>query len=233
MDSFFISGTDTGIGKTLISAMLLLASGGRYWKPVQSGTIEGTDTETVRKLTGLGDGHYEKESYMLEQPLSPHLSAQIDNNHIHIGTILADYENIQTRGRKHANADTDAVADTIDYNSLPLKSLIIEGAGGLLVPLNENDLVIDLIAEIGIPVILTSRSTLGTINHTLLSLEALRSRNVPVAGVVMSGPFNPENKKAIETYGRVKVLAEIPVLSEIVKPDLLLFGSRMLDALRT
>ena len=227
MDGFFISGTDTGIGKTLISAMLLLASGGRYWKPVQSGTIEGTDTETVRKLTGLGDGHFEKESYMLEQPLSPHLSAQIDNKHIDIRSIIADFEKIQTRGRQHANADT------IDYIPLPLKTLIIEGAGGLLVPLNENNLVIDLIAEIGIPVILTSRSTLGTINHTLLSLEALRSRHVPVAGVVMSGPFNPENKKAIETYGRVKVLTEIPVLAEIDKPDLLLYGSRMMDALRT
>jgi dethiobiotin synthetase len=231
MDSFFISGTDTGIGKTLISAMLLLASGGRYWKPVQSGTIDGTDTETVRKLTGLGVGHFEKESYMLEQPLSPHLSAQIDNIHIDIATILADYEKIQTRGRQHANADSDA--DTIDYKSLPIKSIIIEGAGGLLVPLNENNLVIDLITEIGLPVILTSRSTLGTINHTLLSLEALRSRHVPVAGVVMSGPFTPENKKAIETYGRVKVLAEIPVLAEIDKPDLLLYGSLMMDALRT
>jgi dethiobiotin synthetase len=226
MNGFFISGTDTGIGKTVISAMLLLASGGRYWKPVQSGTIDGTDTETVRKLTGLGDAYFEQESYILEQPLSPHLSAQLDNKQIDIGSIIVHFEKIQIRSRQIAKPEINI------YDLHPPKPIIIEGAGGLLVPLNEGNLVIDLIAEIGLPVILISRSTLGTINHTLLSLEALRSRHLPVAGVVMNGPVNPENKKAIETYGRVKVLSEIPVLSEINKLDLLLYGSRMMDELR-
>lgn len=226
MNGFFISGTDTGIGKTLISAMLLMATRGRYWKPVQSGIEGGTDTETVRKLTLLDDAHFERESYKLEKPLSPHLSSRLENIRIDIGRIISDFDDIKARNDIHIRSDS------IKYNVLTPNLLIIEGAGGLLVPLNESDLIIDLIIKLGFPVILVSRSTLGTINHTLLSLEALYARNIPVAGVIMSGPENTENKKAIETYGRVKVLAGIPVLENMVKEDLMLYGSRIAEALR-
>ena len=226
MNGYFISGTDTGIGKTLISAMLLTATRGRYWKPVQSGIADGTDTKTVSKLTGLGDMHFEPESYVLEQPLSPHLSSRLDNIRIETVRIIEDFQEIKARKQM------PFTSDTINYHEFSPNLLIIEGAGGLLVPLNENDLVIDLIMEFGFPVVLVCRSTLGTINHTLLSLEALKSRNIPVAGVVMSGPENTENRKAVETYGRVRVLAEIPVLGDLVNQDLLLYGSRIAESLR-
>jgi dethiobiotin synthetase len=225
MNGFFISGTDTGIGKTLISAMLLMATAGRYWKPVQSGIADGTDTDTVRKLTGFGDVHFEPESYVLKQPLSPHHSARLDDTSIDTGRIIADFEDI--KARKHIINSSDIINNYEFHHNL----LIIEGAGGLLVPLNENDLVIDLITELGFPVILVCRSTLGTINHTLLSLEALNIRKLPVAGVVMSGPVNIENRRAIENYGRVRVLAEIPVLGNMVKHDLMLYGSRIAESL--
>lgn len=230
MNGYFISGTDTGIGKTLISAMLLLATRGRYWKPVQSGIADGTDTETVRKLTELADEHFEPESYVLEQPLSPHLSSRLDNIRIDTGEIIADFEKLKTRKQATTNTEIN------NYKELSPNTLIIEGAGGLLVPLNEKDLIIDLITKLGFPVVLVSRSTLGTINHTLLSLEALKSRNIPLAGIVMSGPENTENRLAVEaygkTYGRVRVLAEIPVLEGFSKQDLLHYGKRIAESLR-
>lgn len=226
MNGYFISGTDTGIGKTLISAMLLLATRGRYWKPVQSGIEGGTDTETVRKLTGLDVAHFEPESYILEQPLSPHLSSRLEDIRIDTGRIISDFDDIKARNDIHIRSDT------INYNVFSPNLLIIEGAGGLLVPLNESDLIIDLITELGFPVVMVCRSTLGTINHTLLSLEALYARNIPVAGVIMSGPENIENRKAIETYGRVNVLAGIPVLENMDKQHLMLYGSRIAESLR-
>ncbi|MFU8861534.1 MAG: dethiobiotin synthase [Cyclonatronaceae bacterium] len=224
MNGFFISGTDTGTGKTLISAMLLMATRGRYWKPVQSGILNGTDTDTVRKLTGLGDMHFEAESYMLKQPLSPHHSSRLDNIRIETGRLIEDFKKIKTRVK-----NPDTLFNIVNNTS---KLLIIEGAGGLLVPLNDHEFVIDFARELDFPVILVSRSTLGTINHTLLSLEALKSRNITVAGVVMSGPENSGNRTAIETFGRVKVLAEIPVLENLTKQDLILFGTRIIESLR-
>lgn len=226
MNGYFISGTDTGIGKTLISAMLLMATRGRYWKPVQSGIEGGTDTETVRKLTELDDAHFERESYILEQPLSPHLSSRLENIRIDTGRIISDFDAIKARNDIHIRSDI------INSNVFSPNLLIIEGAGGLLVPLNESELIIDLITELGFPVVMVCRSTLGTINHTLLSLEALYARNIAVAGVIMSGPENIENRKAIESYGRVNVLAWIPVLDNMVKQDLMLYGSRIAEALR-
>jgi dethiobiotin synthetase len=226
MNGYFISGTDTGIGKTLIAAMLLLATRGRYWKPVQSGNEGGTDTETVRKLTGLADEHFEGESYTLEQPLSPHLASRLDKIRIETGKIIADFDEYKTRGQRIIRSEA------INNYSYSPNFLIIEGAGGLMVPLNEKNLIIDLIKKLGFPVVLVSRSTLGTINHTLLSLEALKSRKIPIAGIVMSGPENTENRIAIETYGRVKVLAEIPVLGDLVKADLMHYGNRIAESLR-
>jgi len=185
----FVSGTDTGIGKTVVSAMMTLGQSATYWKPIQSGLEEETDTEFVRRVTGLSDEHFMPERFRLQEPLSPHASAEIDG-----------------------------VTISLDDFQLPeagTNNLVVEGAGGLLVPLNDNDMIIDLLERFQLPVLLVSRSELGTLNHTFLSLEALRSREIPVLGVVMNGPKNESNKKAIEKYGNVEVIGEINTIETL------------------
>jgi dethiobiotin synthetase len=194
-DKFFVTGTDTGIGKTLVSAMLTVGLHADYWKPVQSGLDEKmTDTQRVKKWTKLDDSHFHKETYMLSEPLSPHASAAIDG-------VTIQMSNFQLPEPRH------------EY-------LIVEGAGGLMVPLNDQDMIIGLIKMLKLPVLLVARSSLGTINHTLLSLEQLRRYNIPVLGVVLNGPDNPGNTEAIEKYGDVNVFGTVRPLDEINKETL-------------
>lgn len=188
-DTFFVTGTDTGIGKTLVSAILTAGLKATYWKPVQSGLEEETDTQAVRRMTGLPDTHFKPETYRLNEPLSPHASAAIDGV-----SIRMDAFSVPTADTRH---------------------LIIEGAGGVLVPLNERALIIDLMARLSVPALVVARSGLGTLNHTLLTLEALRRRDIPVMGVVMNGPQNTSNREALEHYGQTEILAELPVMNRM------------------
>ena len=188
---FFVTGTDTDVGKTVISAMLTLGLNASYWKPIQSGTTPCTDTQWVKKMTQLPESHFFSESYCLSQPLSPHASAMLDNVRIDLDKI---------------------VMPTLANDS---SHLVVEGAGGILVPLNENDLVIDLIKKLNIPVLVVCRSGLGTINHTILTLQHLRMHAIPILGVVMNGPKNEGNRKAITHYGQVNVLAEIEPIQDM------------------
>ena len=194
-DRLFIAGTDTGVGKTLVSAILMVGLNGTYWKPVQSGLEDITDTEWIRQNTGLPEKHFRTETYRLTRALSPHLSAMYDRKRI-------DLEKFRV-----------PEAGKSGY-------LIIEVAGGVMVPLNEECFMLDLIKKISIPVLLVAASTLGTINHTLLSLEQLYRHGVDVFGVVMNGPLNPENRRAIEYYGKTKVIAEIEPLVSISQESL-------------
>lgn len=187
--SFFVTGTDTGIGKTVVSAMLTKALKGTYWKPIQAGLDEETDTEFVRRTTGLPERHIKPERYRLQTPMSPHGAAEIDG----VTIEMEDFE--------LPECSTD--------------NLIVEGAGGLLVPFNEQDMIIDLIEYLRLPVLLVARSTLGTLNHTFLSLEALRSRDIPILGVVLNGPRHESNRKAIEHYGDIEIVAEIEPMEEM------------------
>ena len=185
----FITGTDTGIGKSVVSALMTAGLSATYWKPIQSGLQEETDTEFVQRVTGLPQVHFIEERYRLNEPLSPHASAAIDGVSISLSDFtLPEYE-------------TD--------------HLIVEGAGGLMVPLNNEAMIIDLIKLLGIPVLLVARSELGTLNHTFLSLEALRSRDIPILGVIMDGPKNESNRSAIEKYGKVEVIGEIEKIPEL------------------
>lgn len=186
-DQFFVSGTDTGIGKTVVSAILTKGLNATYWKPVQSGLEEMTDTEVVRELTQLPGDYFIPETYRLTEPMSPHASAAIDGVEI----------------------------DMNNFRLPDASPLVVEGAGGLIVPLNEDSLVIDLIEQLELPVLLVARSGLGTLNHTLLSIEALRRRDIPILGVVMNGPIHDSNRKAIEHYGEVEIIAEIEPLDEL------------------
>ncbi|MDR8392324.1 dethiobiotin synthase [Aliifodinibius sp. S!AR15-10] len=187
--SLFVTGTDTGIGKTVVSAMLTQALSATYWKPIQSGLEEETDTQFVKRVTELPDSQFVKERFQLTEPLSPHASAAIDGVEIKMNDF------------KLPEFDTE--------------NLIVEGAGGLMVPMNGKDMIIDLISYLDLPALLVSRSELGTLNHTFLSLEAMRERDIEILGVVMNGPKNESNRKAIEKYGNIDVLAEIPSMNEL------------------
>jgi dethiobiotin synthetase len=183
----FITGTGTDVGKTILAAILMAGLRGVYWKPVQSGLETATDTQWIQQATGLPEHHFHPERHRLRRPLSPHASAALDEVRIE----LADFRAPDPEPRDH---------------------LIVEGAGGVLVPLNDRHFMLDLIFQLGLPVLLVASSRLGTINHTLLTMNALRSRRVPVIGVVLNGPLDESNRVAIEHYGQIPVVAEIEPL---------------------
>ena len=188
-----VTGTDTGIGKTVFSAALTDALGACYWKPIQSGIDEETDSETVLRLGRIPYQCILPEAWRLKTPVSPHLSAEID-------TVTLDPYALEP-------PDTN----------LPL---IIEGAGGLLVPLTRHETFADVFARWQIPVVLCARTGLGTINHTLLSLEAMRRRLIPVFGVAFIGDAHPDTQRIIEEMGDVHILGRLPRL-EPLTPDTL------------
>ena len=196
MKGFFVTGTDTGIGKTVVSAALMCALGEQrkicYWKPIQTGIEEDNDTLTVKNLAKLSADEIFDLGFRLEKPLSPHLSARLANVEITVDKVLKFIENAEKE-----------------------KFYIVEGAGGVLVPLNETELMIDLIKALNLPVIVVARSGLGTINHTCLTLEVLRNQAIEIFGVIMNGEPNFENKKAIEHFGKVQVLAEMPKFEKL------------------
>ena len=158
--AIFITGIGTEIGKTIVSAALVEKLKADYWKPVQSGDLNNSDTNKVRNLITNKTSNFHPETYALTQPFSPHKSAAIDGI-----SIDKNKFSIPVTGNK----------------------LIIEGAGGLMVPLNTNFLIIDLIKQLNVEVILVSRNYLGSINHTLLSVDALKQRNIPVKGIIFNG----------------------------------------------
>jgi malonyl-CoA O-methyltransferase len=186
---YFITGTDTGVGKTLVSAILTWVLQGCYWKPIQSGVQEEmSDLERVQQLTRLPAEHFSPSRYVLQAPLAPDQAAALEN-------LSLDLDECQL-------PQTD-------------KPLIVEGAGGVQVPINEQHNMLDLIKKLALPVIVVARGSLGTINHTLLTLESLRSRGLPIHGVVLNGPLNPANQKAIETWGQVRTLFHVPFFDTI------------------
>ena len=188
MSAIVVTGTDTGVGKTVVAAMLTLALDAVYWKPVQSGIAEGTDAATVAALTDLGPEHFILERYLLKQPLSPHRAAELDG--IEIDPHALSLPAAAPRGRL----------------------LIVEGAGGVMVPLTRRTLFIDVFQRWGAPVIVCARTALGTINHTLLTIEALRRRHIPILGVVFVGEPVPDSERTICELGQVKRLGLLPPL---------------------
>jgi dethiobiotin synthetase len=188
-----VTGTDTGIGKTVFAAGLTWLLDGIYWKPVQAGLDAETDAQTVRRLSGLEPDRILPEMWRLKTPASPHLAAERDRV-----TLLPD---------------------TLSPPSTT-RTLVIEGAGGLLVPLTRTTLLIDVFARWRAPTVLCARTTLGTINHTLLSLEALRRRAIPIIGVALLGDAHEDNERIIESMGDVKVLGRLPRLDPLT-PDAL------------
>jgi dethiobiotin synthase len=204
VSGFFVTGTDTEVGKTLVSAWLLTQLDGSYWKPIQAGTVPTTDSATVQNLAELPVSRVLPEAYLLPEAIAPHESARRAN-------IAMDMEKLKLP----------------PHDGL----VVVEGAGGLMVPIVDGAYMVDLADALDLPIILVARSTLGTINHTLLSVEAIRRRGLPLAGVVISGPETPHNRAAIERFGKVEVIAEIPQL-ETVNRDTLKAIAPELDLLK-
>ncbi|WP_428374942.1 dethiobiotin synthase [Lichenicoccus sp.] len=186
----FVTGTGTGIGKTLVAACLARAWNAAYWKPLQTGIdTEAGDSETVGRLARLPPEQVLPPACVLRAPLSPEAAAALEG-------VAIDFDGI----RLPPHGD---------------RPVVVEGAGGLMVPIADGAMMIDLMARLALPVVLVASSMLGTINHTLLSLEALRARGIPVAGVVLNGPPSDGNRDAIRRYGRVRVLAELPMFDRV------------------
>ena len=188
MNGFIVTGTDTDIGKTVFAAGLAGALGAHYWKPVQAGVDPEGDKERVAALSGLPPSHILPEAYRLTTPASPHLAARIDG--------------IEITAERLALPKVDG-------------TLVVEGAGGLMVPVSESLLMIDLFALWGLPVILCARTGLGTINHSLLSIEALRTRAIPIAGIAFIGAAHAENERIIPLLGKVRSLGRLPYIDPL------------------
>lgn len=187
-----VTGTDTDIGKTVAAAGLTAALGASYWKPVQAGVEGGTDSGTVARLAP--DARILPEAYRLATPASPHLSARLDGIAIDPGAFALP----EVNGR-----------------------LVVEGAGGLMVPLSEEFLLIDLFARWRAPVVLCARTALGTINHSLLSVEALKARHIPIAGILFVGEPHAENERVIPRLAEVAPLGRLPRLDPLDSTSLL------------
>jgi dethiobiotin synthetase len=185
--ALFVTGTDTNVGKTVLSALLVAALDGTYWKPIQTGSIEGTDRQQVMRWADVPESRTVPECYCFEPPVSPHLAAEM------AGATIA-LENIVRPPAAPA-------------------PLIIEGAGGAMVPINDSQTMLDLMKHLGAPVVIAARTALGTINHTSLTVSALRNAGVTVRGVVMIGDENKDNERAIAHYAAVPIVGRIPMLN--------------------
>ncbi|MDF1675074.1 MAG: dethiobiotin synthase [Vicingaceae bacterium] len=180
--NYFITGVGTNIGKTIVSAILTEALETDYWKPIQAGDLENSDTDKVKNLVSNKKSVFHKEAYCLTHPMSPHAAAKMDGIEINLNEIQLPTTN---------------------------NKLIIEGAGGLMVPLNDNTLIIDLIEKIPAEVILVSQNYLGSINHTLLSIESLQARNINIKGIIFNGEENTDSEEFILSHTKVNCLGRI------------------------
>lgn len=184
---YFVTAIGTDSGKTLVSAIISQALKADYWKPIQAGIP--TDTETVRKLVANTQSVFHKEAYLLKNPVSPHAAARMEGLQIDLATIGTVQQ---------SNAD-----------------LVIEGAGGVLVPINDDDFVIDIAEEIQAEIVLVANLYLGSINHTLLTVDYLNRNGFKVKGIIFNGESNPESEEIIELHSGYKVLLRLPKLGLI------------------
>lgn len=192
MSRIVVTGTDTGVGKTVFAAALAGALRAHYWKPVQAGLEDGSDAESVAALSGLPADRILPEAYRLTTPCSPHRAAELDG-------IAIDPARL----------------------ALPAHDpLVVEGAGGALVPVTRELLHADLFARWGLPVVIVARTELGTINHSLLTVEALRARGIPVLGIAFSGDANADSEATICAIGKVKRLGRLPRLHALTPESL-------------
>ncbi|MFN3868209.1 MAG: dethiobiotin synthase [Hyphomicrobiaceae bacterium] len=197
-----VTGTDTGIGKTIVAALLTLMLDADYWKPIQSGLDGESDSDVVRRLARATPDRIHPEAYRLNAPLSPHRAAELD------GLVIDTARLIPPR------------------TSRPL---VIEGAGGLLVPVTRAELQIDVFARWRLPVVLVCPTRLGCINHALLSVEALRSRDIPIAAIIFAGDENADSQRTIVDFARVPSAGRLPRMTLLDAEHLRNAASQHLD----
>lgn len=196
----FVSGIGTEVGKTVVSAILTRALQADYWKPIQSGDLHASDSMKVQALSQVPVQQFHPETYRLQTPASPHYSAALDDVIINLETF-------------HLPA-TD-------------NFLIVEGAGGLLVPLNEQHTMLDLIEHLQLPVVLVSQHYLGSINHSLLSLQCLAEREIPLAGLIFNGPETPSTSSIIEKMSGTEALFHLPQLEAVDEKQLAYWAAKI------
>lgn len=199
-ESYFITGIDTGIGKTIVSAILTEKLQADYWKPIQSGDLAQSDSLAIESLISNTKTIIHPETYRLSQPLSPHLSAKIDGIEIELDQFKLPKTN---------------------------NKLIVEGAGGLMVPLNDKDLILDLIKYLALETIVIAKNYLGSINHTLLTLNTLKQHQIKVKGIIFNGEPNLESEKYILQYSQLTSLGHIPLLNELTKAKIKAIGEKL------
>jgi len=192
MSRFVVTGTGTGIGKSIFSAALTGALRAHYWKPIQSGLEEETDSELVARLSGVAATQIVPEAYRLALPASPHLSAEAENVVIDVDALVPPQHD----------------------------PLVIEGAGGVLVPLTRRVLSADLFARWQIPLILVATTQLGTISHSLSAIEALKARNVPIHGIAFVGDAHSDNETIIPALSGVRRMGRLPMIDPLRADDL-------------
>ncbi|MBK7110525.1 MAG: dethiobiotin synthase [Bacteroidetes bacterium] len=179
---YCIAGIGTGVGKTIFSAIITEALHADYWKPVQCGDLNNSDTLIVKSLVTNSKTIFHPETFQLKEPMSPHAAAAIDG----VAINPSDFKLPETDN-----------------------TIIIEGAGGLMVPLNDTFLIVDLFKQLNLPVILVSRNYLGSINHTILSYEILKQKNIPIAGLVFNDAGNFTTENFIIEYTQLPVILKI------------------------
>lgn len=182
--AFFLTGIGTGVGKTVTAAILTEALKADYWKPIQAGDIENSDTKTVQNLISNTNTTFFPERHLLHFPASPHYAAKMENKAIK----LSDFTLPKTNN-----------------------TLVVEGAGGLMVPINEKECIIDLIDYLQLPVVLVVQNYLGAINHALLSINALKAKNIEILGIIFNGDNYNDNQEIIVKMTHVPVLANLKV----------------------
>lgn len=196
MKKYFVTGIGTDVGKTIVAAILTEALEADYWKPIQAGDLDNSDTKKVKNLISNTKTRLHKEAYALTKPMSPHAAAKIDDVEIGLDKIK--------------------IPETAN-------KLIIEGAGGLMVPFNNNQLILDLIKKLSIPVILVSQHYLGSINHTLLTINVLKSNNIAITGIIFNGEKNFETENFIINHTKIDYLGHINKHKEINAKTVLLY----------
>jgi dethiobiotin synthetase len=201
MKRIFVTGIGTGVGKTLVSAIITESLQTDYWKPIQSGDLDNTDTMTVRRLISNSESVLHEERFRLTQPLSPHASAEID-------------------GVEMKLEDFTAPESAKQY-------LVIEGAGGLMVPINNTTTIADLIKFLDASVILVSKNYLGSINHTLLTIQELQRREIPIAGLVFNGECLPQTENFIINYSNVPIIFRLDNAATINKETVRRYAARI------
>jgi len=194
MMNYFITGIGTNVGKTVVSAILTECLNADYWKPIQSGVLEGKDSDTVKSLITNTQSVFHPETYLLKEHLSPHFAAKLDGIHIELKKIQ--------------------LPETKNH-------LIIEGAGGLLVPINESNYVIDIAQQFDCEIVLVISSYLGCINHSLLSIDYLKRNHFKLKALIFNGEFEPEVKQAITHTVQNTLIIDIPTLSTLHKSQIL------------